>query len=121
MIEVEEYTKFIQEAFACVSPRIKISTVTDFMSYPIVQLHVGPSYMSYETVFAYHIVARTVLFLPVRFEKGTYKMEEWTNVREIDDPENFHKAVYDFIHDLHEYEKREKVFMMEMEARKYAC
>ena len=121
MIEVEEYTKFIQEAFACVSPKIKISTVTDFMSYPIAQLHFGPSYMSYQTVFSYHTVARTVLFLPVRFGQGFYEIEEWKNVKEIDDPENFHKAVYDFIHDLLEYEKREKIFMMEMEARKYAC
>lgn len=121
MIEVEEYTKFIQEAFACVSPKIKISEVLDFMSYPLVQLYVGPSYMSYETVIGYHSVARTVMFLPVKFGERSYELEKWTNVQEIDDPENFHKAVYDFIRDLHEYEKREKVFMMEMVARKYAC
>lgn len=122
MIELEEYAKFMKEAFADISPRIRIETATDWQElYPIVQLHFGQSYMSYQTIFSYHTVARTAMFLPVRFGKRFYQIEDWANVKEIDDPENFHKAVYDFIHDLLEYEKREKIFMMEMEAKKYAC
>lgn len=121
MIELEEYTKFIKEAFADVSPKIRIETATDFISYPIVQLHFGQSYLSYQTIFSYHSVSRTVMFLPVRFGNGWYQIEDWANVKDIDDPERFHQAVYDFIHDLKEYEKREKIFKMKMEARKYAC
>lgn len=122
MIELEEYAKFMQEAFAGLSPKINIRTATDWHEYyPIVQLHFGQSYMSYQTVFTYNPVARMVLHIPVRFGNGFYVIEDWANVKEIDDPENFHKAVYDFIHDLREYEKRDKIFKMKMEARKYAC
>lgn len=122
MIELEEYTKFIQEAFAGVSSRINIRTATDWEEYyPIVQLHFGQSYLSYQTIFTYNPVAREVVFIPVRFGKRFYQIEDWSVAVSFADPENYHKAVYDFIHDLCEYEKREKIFKMKMEARKYAC
>jgi hypothetical protein len=122
MIELEEYKKFMKESFAGVSPRIRIETATDWRElYPIVQLHFGQSYLSYQTIFTFSPVARMVIFIPVRFGNGWYQIEDWANSRHIDDPENFHKAVYDFIHELKEYEKREKIFKMKMEARKYAC
>lgn len=122
MIELEEYAKFIQEAFAGVSSKINIRTATDWQEpYPIVQLHFGPSYLSYQTVFTYNPVAREVFFRPVRFGDGFYEIEDSSVAVSFNDPENYHKAVYDFIHKLHEYEKRVKIFKMEMEARKYAC
>lgn len=122
MIELEEYKKFIQEAFTGISPKIKIATATVWReSYPIVQIHFGPSYMSYQTIFTYFPVARMAKFIPVRFGKGSYVIVDWATAISFDDPENFHKAVYEFIRDLKEYEKREKIFEMKMEARKYAC
>ena len=122
MIEFEEYAKFMKEAFTGVSTRIRIETATDWREpYPIVQLHFGQSYLSYQTIFTYYPVARMAKFIPVRFGNGWYQIEDWAVAISFDDPENFHKAVYDFIHDLKEYEKREKIFKMKMEARKYAC
>lgn len=122
MIELEEYAKFMQEAFTGVSQKINIRTATDWHEYyPIIQLQFGPSYLGYQTIFTYNPVARMVIFNPVRFGNGFYEIENWANSRQFDDPENFHKAVYDFIHKLCEYEKREKIFKMKMEARKYAC
>lgn len=122
MIELEEYAKFMQEAFTGVSPKINIRTALDWHEpYPIIQLHFGQSYLSYQTVFTYNPVAREVFFIPVRFGNGFYQIEDWSVAVSFDDPENYHKAVYDFIHKLCEYEKREKIFKMKMEARKYAC
>jgi len=122
MIELEEYKKFMKEAFAGVSTRIRIGTATDWHEfYPIIQLHFGQSYLSYQTIFTYNPAAREALFIPVRFGNGFYEIEDWAVAISFSNPENLRKAVYDFIHDLREYEKREKIFKMKMEARKYAC
>jgi len=122
MIELEEYKNFMKEAFTGVSTRINIGTATDWHEpYPIIQLHFGQSYLSYQTIFTYNPVARMVISIPVKFGNGFYEIKDWAAAIFIDDPENFHKAVYDFMHDLREYEKREKIFKMKMETRKYAC
>lgn len=122
MIEAEEYTKFIHEAFAGIGPRIRLGNGVDFsITFPTVQIHVGPSYMSYETVFTYSQVARMVIFVPVRFGNGWFSVKDWADTVHIDDPEKFHKQVYEFIRDLKEYEKREKILKMKLETRKYAC
>jgi hypothetical protein len=122
MIELEEYAKFMKEAFAGVSTRINIGTATDWHEpYPIIQLHFGQSYLSYQTIFTYNPVAREAMFIPVRFGNGFYEIKDWAVAISFSNPENLHKAVYDFIHDLREYEKRDKIFKMKMEARKYAC
>ena len=117
MIEMEEYKKFISETFSGEMPKIKIAEATDYkIFYPIVQLNFGQSYMSYQTIISYNPIVKAVTFIPVRFGNGWFEIKDWAEKLDIYYPEKFHKVVYEFIRDLKEYEKREKILKMKLEA-----